>query len=1085
MSTGSRFRTPLTVAALAALAALAPAQKSEARPAAGEHGADVATTGVAPQDRVAAWNDFQQRHPGDWAAHWNAATGTPQAIFGSGLPIADWRGSSLEEARRHAMAVLHDEAALLGLGTSSFRERIGSRMGRTWSFVFEQTFRELPVIGGRADVRVSMNGRIAMFGSAAFAVPEDFDITPTVNSQTASMIAFSTMPARLSVAPQPAPVQPPRLVLWGDVHASVRSPIHLAWEVAVSNVDREGRGTIGRYYLDARTGAVLQFVNDKHECGPDCTHGKAGSGGEAVVATAAPASPALPVPTTVQVSAYARLGLDANSPIGLVQVPGLQVNVPGVGTMVTDQNGRFVIDIAAPVGITIGALDGRHHAPISGAAWPGGTFTVNPGGNHSLVLLSPTATPAQLAHTNTTWWVDRANEWARQTLGNSPQMAAVDGITPTVNRTSGACNAYYVANTINFYAAGNGCLNTAFATVIAHELGHGIDDQYGGMSQVDGLSEGWADVVAMYLTDQPDIGVGIHGNGVPLRTGNNNRQYPSGATPHEQGESWMGFAWLLRDDLALRLNSRSQAVQLTNDIVFGTIVANATTQPAAVLEVFLADDNDGMLNNGTPNEDALVQACRRHSLPTPLLTGPANDYCPGAITVVPGINGPFSSHGATATLANWLCSGSAANNDVWFKFITQWPGQLTVSTCGQTALDTRLQLSSGSCGALTRLACNDDACGTQSSVSYYVGAGTHYIQVGAATSGQFSLEVDFVGPIQAASAPHGAGCGTASKAFYELFPPGTFDLAGGSLRLVNRGTHYVAQPGGTFLPLSSNTFRTSHGDDSVLNFVLSTPLPYPGGSSQTLEVCSNGYVSVGAGNPVLFQPTAAAWLGSARARWGTWHDFNPTAAGSGRIHYDIVGQIAYVTWNGVYTFGTTTPNTWQIQFDQSNGDVTMVWQAMPLPGLPTLVGYAAQGPNLDLGNMDLSTALPGTFITGAYNGQALTLAGTLPQLGSTLVLTTTNFPATTLFGIQTLGIQGYFNGIDLRSMGMPGCRQYSEVLSISSLVPAGGQAVYSLGVPASLSFTGMQLKAQSAAFVPGANPLGAIASNGVWMTVGI
>jgi len=60
-------------------------------------------------------------------------------------------------------------------------------------------------------------------------------------------------------------VAAPRLVVWGDTHAERILPVHLAWEVAVSNVAQNGNGKIGRYYVDAHDGSVLEFRNDKHE----------------------------------------------------------------------------------------------------------------------------------------------------------------------------------------------------------------------------------------------------------------------------------------------------------------------------------------------------------------------------------------------------------------------------------------------------------------------------------------------------------------------------------------------------------------------------------------------------------------------------------------------------------------------------------------------------------------------------------------------------------------------------------------------------------------------------------------------------
>ncbi|MEC7584615.1 MAG: hypothetical protein VYE77_09870, partial [Planctomycetota bacterium] len=94
---------------------------------------------------------------GTWMAHWNPATQTPRSIYGTGLAIEDWRENSLNEARRHAGEALKKYGHVLGLGDSEFRESIGARMGRTWSFKFDQYYRGLPCIGGRADVRVNMS----------------------------------------------------------------------------------------------------------------------------------------------------------------------------------------------------------------------------------------------------------------------------------------------------------------------------------------------------------------------------------------------------------------------------------------------------------------------------------------------------------------------------------------------------------------------------------------------------------------------------------------------------------------------------------------------------------------------------------------------------------------------------------------------------------------------------------------------------------------------------------------------------------------------------------------------------------------
>lgn len=567
----------------------------------------------SPKDAFAR---FQAEAGGTWIAQWHPATGTPSAIYGTGLPIADWRGNSLEEARRHALRLLAERADLLGLGTSEFREVIGARMGRSWSFTFDQFYRGLPVIEGRADVRISMSGKVAMLGSRSFPIPADFVTTPTISEEVATASAWAAVDQQPTGVRQPAQPQAPRLVIWGDIAAANLAPVALAWEVAISNVDKNGNGPIGRYYVDAATGAVLHYQNDKHECGlAGCTKATHDSN---VLAAAAPATLALPIVTTVTLNAWTRTGNDAFSALVNSPLRGVVVTVPGIGTRTTDANGQFTIDIVAPVTINVAGLDGTHYAPILGPDAPTGSFVVNPGVNTTIQLLTSGATTNEAAHTATAHWVDRTNEWTRSILGATTQLNTLSNITPTVNIAQ-TCNAFYSANTINFYADGGSCANTAFSTVIAHEWGHGLDAQYGGISNNtgDGLSEAIGDIVGMYLVDSNLLGSGFSSPGVPLRNGINTRNYPqTGQAVHTAGQVFMGFAWELRTRLKQALPFQT-AIDVSNDIVISSIVADATNVVDATREVFLADDDDGNLLNGTPHYTQLSGAANAKLLPYP------------------------------------------------------------------------------------------------------------------------------------------------------------------------------------------------------------------------------------------------------------------------------------------------------------------------------------------------------------------------------------------------------------------------------------------------------------------------------------
>ncbi|MBL8751334.1 MAG: hypothetical protein JNK78_19410 [Planctomycetes bacterium] len=1062
--------TSFALVSLLALSALTSAQDPASK------GRSPAQNQLAAFYQGAPWQEFLAQDGGAWAVEWCAATGTPRAIWGSGIALADWRTNTIEEARRHAHQLMRDRADLLRLGDSEFREVIGSRMGRTWSFVFDQYFRGVPVIGGRVDVRVNMRGRVPMFGSTAWQLPDDFAVTPAIAEETALAVAWQSLALVPTGVPQPANVAAPRLVIWGDVHSAQPETPRLAWEIAISNVDRDGQGPIGRCYIDAQTTAMLGFQSDKHECGlADCP----------LRIRPAPDSVVLPVLTTVTVKGWTRTGLDGFSALVNAPLPGLELSVPGAGTVTTDQNGQFTINIASPVTITVGALNGRHHAAMSGGNAPGGSFTVNPGVATTIQLLTSGASAEEAAHTTVSWWTDKTNEFARSILGNSPQLATADNVVPTVN-IANTCNAYYSGNTINFYATGGGCNNTAFSTIVAHEWGHGLDDRYGGISQVDGLSEAWGDTLAFYLADSPILGSGFSTAGVGIRNGNNATQYPASGGVHTQGQSFMGFAWKLRDHLATTLGNRPSAIAITNDIVLGSIVADATDQQAAVLEVFVADDDDGNLANHTPHWADLVWACDQHSLPYPGQTSPVpNDLCANAIPLANGVNGPFTTVGALTSSPSWACGSGA--KDVWFTYQTQTAGTLTIQTCGLATWDTTIQILSGSCSALTSAACNDDTCSVQSSVSAAITPGTWYVRVGGynGATGTFSLDVSGPGGVVAATAPFGTGCYHLSKAFYESFTAAGFDLANSGMRMIRNGNRYDVTSGGTFVAPTGAAVQLALTDDGEATVNLSGAFPFPGGTTTSLVVCANGFVSAAAGNGNDWSPTAAEWLASTQPRWGCWHDFNPDAAGSGKVKFEQIGSIAYLTWDNVYSYNTTAANRWQMQFDVATGNVTTVWSTMVASGSAWVVGFAATAPNDDLGSVNLSAALAGGLHTGADNTPPLTLTTSLPQLGQSMTLTTTNFTPASALGIQIISVTRYDPGIELSIANMPGCFLYSGTELLHVVIANAGTGVDVWTIPNDPTWMGLAVTTQTLAFAPGANTNGLITSNGVALTVGL
>ena len=121
---------------------------------------------------------------------------------------------------------------------------------------------------------------------------------------------------------------------------------------------------------------------------------------------------------------------------------------------------------------------------------------------------------------------------------------------------------------------------------------------------------------------------------------------------------------------------------------------------------------------------------------------PPNDRCTTPIQLMDGMNGPFDNIGAVDDLL-WPCGGSTAS-DVFFTYEATCSGPVTVETCGTANFDTKLWALGGDCNGYSPLDCNDDACGTESRVSFQATLGTTYWIIAGGyngAQGQFGLQV--------------------------------------------------------------------------------------------------------------------------------------------------------------------------------------------------------------------------------------------------------------------------------------------------------------------------------------------------------
>lgn len=591
----------------------------------------VAQEPAAVRDPVTeAWLAFRAQHGDTWTAVWNKATETPKAIYGPGLRVAE-SVRSLADARALSAAVLDEHATLLGRDGSTFVEQIAQKVNGLYVLVYDQRYQGLEVVGGRADVRLRDNGVVAMFGSKAVRFPAGFGTRPQVPMDLAWAVAHTWK----EIEPAADAVPTADLVVYADVEAAAPASPRLAWRVPV-DVRGGERLVVGKVYVDARTSQAFRFEDEVYHCALGHAHvggeptghepGAAGDTGGAigrVRAIATPtAGPARFAAITGNVSAWLQRG-DPTAALTNQPMQGLRVNAAGVGAAFTDASGDFSIPHTGttPVTVTI------NFGPGSGQNLGGGiqalqgsavstSVQVTPGVFTNIQLLSPAATDFEWSQPTVFWHADDAHRWVTSLTGPiSTQRFNIAGVRATVNRSS-TCNAFYTNNSINFYAAGSGCNMTAYSSVVYHEWGHGLDDAFGGISQTEGLSEGWGDIIATYRLDDPIVGRNFRTNGGFIRDARNSRQYGTGSGAHQQGEIWMGFAWDVRNNLMTALG-RNAGIARAEAIVVASIVADATNQEDAVREVFLLDDDDGNLLNGTPSYAQLEAAANRRNMPFP------------------------------------------------------------------------------------------------------------------------------------------------------------------------------------------------------------------------------------------------------------------------------------------------------------------------------------------------------------------------------------------------------------------------------------------------------------------------------------
>jgi hypothetical protein len=171
---------------------------------------------------------------------------------------------------------------------------------------------------------------------------------------------------------------------------------------------------------------------------------------------------------------------------------------------------------------------------------------------------------------------------------------------------------------MNFCQSGSGYPNTAWGSVLHHEYGHHMVDKAGsGQGQ---YGEGFGDCMSVIMADDPKLGVGFYGNCTQaLRTADNSFQYPCTSDIHTCAQLLSGAVWDTRD--ALLASHPGDYLEILSGLVINSVLLHTGTQitPQITIDFLTLDDDDGLLDNGTPHYNEICEGFNAHNLDCPAL----------------------------------------------------------------------------------------------------------------------------------------------------------------------------------------------------------------------------------------------------------------------------------------------------------------------------------------------------------------------------------------------------------------------------------------------------------------------------------
>ncbi|MFB3909939.1 MAG: FlgD immunoglobulin-like domain containing protein [Candidatus Eisenbacteria bacterium] len=511
---------------------------------------------------------------------WNDQLGAPAALAGPAIPLVG-AGASREMTQMGVEAFLARNQSVVKADLRDLRVSDVADVGNDKSIaIFDQYWNGLPVVGGRVDVTL-WEGKVVLV-SSNFYPNVRVNTFPSLDADAAVAAAHIGIPS----AEGDAATEEPHLAIL-PLHQDAGIEYHLAWYVPLKTNDPDG---LWDTYVDAQDGTVLWRQSAY---------------------------------SYFEITGHVAGMVEENW--GWQQFNGrdelLRVTSGSYNTY-TDVNGDYSLTVPNNQQYPVNAQLFGNYCNVNNQGGSDATITQN-GFPGTPLDFNFTDANSHIAERDAYYHVNVVHDWIKSVY---PGLTGMDFVVPANVNINQYCNAFWNGSSVNFYREGGGCNNTGrISEVIYHEYGHGITQKIYYPSQPptsSGMGEAFSDITAICIHPDPKMGEFFYTNGAPVRDGENLRQYPGtecGGQVHCLGEILMGSMWKTRKNFHLKYTFGG-AGEVYDPLYINTVRQKPTSMPSFLTKLLTTDDNDGNLNNGTPNWYEICDAFAQHNLPCPALT---------------------------------------------------------------------------------------------------------------------------------------------------------------------------------------------------------------------------------------------------------------------------------------------------------------------------------------------------------------------------------------------------------------------------------------------------------------------------------